>query len=79
MAEQPRPISKEDAPDPAHSYERSDANRETGMGSMKAPKTVPDEQADKLEGSVRNKQQTDRQLNSEDVVNQRKQSDPKKK
>jgi hypothetical protein len=78
MPEQMKPTSKEQAPDPAHSYERSDPARESGMGSMKAPKTDPQKQADHLEDSVRNKQQTDRQLNSEDVVNQRKQSNPRR-
>jgi hypothetical protein len=41
------------------------------MGSTAAPKTPPHKQPDHLEDSVKNKQQTDRQLNSEDVVNQR--------
>ena len=71
MPEQPRPLSKENAPNPAHTYERSDPNREAGMGRTDAPKTAPDKHADKLESTVGNKQQTDRQLNSEDVVNQR--------
>ena len=34
MAEQMRPSSPQQAPNPAHSYERSDPNRESGMGRM---------------------------------------------
>jgi hypothetical protein len=69
--EQMRPASEAKAPDPSNSYERSHPENEAGMGRMKAQKTVPAKRADSLEASVTHKQDTTRQLNSEDVVDQR--------
>lgn len=67
MAEQMRPASKEHAPDPSHSYERSDPKRESGMGKLDAPKGTPHPQADGTSSAVSNQQKPDRQLNAQDT------------
>jgi hypothetical protein len=73
MAEQMRPSSREQAPDPSHSYERSHPGRESGMGKLDddAKKAVPEDSPDKSEKDVPNRQDGDRQVNAHDVVNRR--------
>jgi hypothetical protein len=71
MAEQMRPLSKEQAPDPANTYERSNPDREAGMGRLDNNKGTPTNRPDGVEGAVTNKQQSDRQINAQDVVDQR--------
>ena len=73
MAEQLRPTSREQAPDPSHSYERSHPAREPGMGKLhgEADKAVPEDSPDKSEKDVPNRQDGNRQINAHDVVNRR--------
>ena len=71
MAEQMRPASREQAPDPADSYERTNPGREAGMGRLDNNKATPQESPDKQESAVHNRQDGTRQLNADDVVNQR--------
>ena len=71
MAEQMRPASPKDAPDPAHSYERSDPEREAGMGRLDTNKAVPTNRPDQMDDVVRNKQDPARQINAEDVTDER--------
>ena len=70
MAEQMRPASKEQAPDPSSSYERSHPDREAGMGRLDNNDSTPMRQDDKMEQAVKNRQDP-RQINAHDVVNQR--------
>ena len=69
--EQMRPASKAEAPEPSNIYERSHPENESGQGRLDSDKAVPSKCADSLEASVTHKQETTRQLNSEDVVDQR--------
>ena len=71
MAEQMRPASPQQAPDPANSYERTNPNREAGMGRMDNNKAVPADSPDRQDDAVGNKQDGTRQLNAHDAVNQR--------
>ncbi|MBV8780392.1 MAG: hypothetical protein JO353_03255 [Phycisphaerae bacterium] len=64
--EQMRPASKEQAPDPANVYERTNPNRESATGQTSAPKPPPATSADKLEQSVPHHQNPARQINAED-------------
>jgi hypothetical protein len=69
--EQMRPASKEQAPDPSNSYERSHPEHEAGMGRLDNNKATPTEKPDRIEDPVKNKQQGTRQLTGEDLTNQR--------
>jgi hypothetical protein len=69
--EQMRPASKAKAPEPSNTYERAHPENEVGQGRLGCDKPVPSECADNLEASVKHKQDTTRQLNSEDVIDQR--------
>ncbi len=75
--EQMRPASDEKAPDPSNSYERSHPENESGAGRMDNNKAVPTPRADSMNSSATNKQDTTRQLNSEDVIDQRSTARPK--
>ena len=66
MASQNRPSSKKDAPDPATNYERAKPEKEAGMGRLDAPKPAADENADRSQDAVHNKQ-VPRQINAHDV------------
>ncbi len=70
MAEKIRPLSKEDAPDPSRSYERAQPNAESGMGRLDNNRATPTPSPDQVEQAVTHKQ-PNRQLNAEDVVNER--------
>ena len=70
-AEQNRPASPQQAPDPANNYERAHPENEAGMGRMDAPKTTPEQKPDRQRESVANRQDPTRQLNAQDAVNQR--------
>lgn len=70
MAEQNRPLSPEQAPDPTNNYERSHPEREAGMGRLENNKATPTNDPDRQEQAVTNKQDP-RQLNAQDAVNQR--------
>ena len=67
MAAQMEPSSKKDAPDPANTYERANPEREGGMDRKFESQNTPD----KLEDSVRHRQDPTRQLNAQEVVNRR--------
>jgi len=69
--EQMRPASKAGAPEPSNVYERAHPENECGQGRLDADKTVPAKRADSMEASVSHKQETTRQLNSDDVIDQR--------
>jgi hypothetical protein len=62
-----RPSSKQDAPDPSHSYERSHPDREGGLDR----KYEDQKTSDKMEQSVTHRQNPKRQINGDDVVNRR--------
>lgn len=73
MAEQNpqmRPASPAQAPDTARVYERAKPEKEAGMGRLDNNKFVPEKSDDKMEHAVTNKQ-PNRQINAEDVINQR--------
>ena len=67
MAEQMRPASPEQAPDPSNNYERAHPEREAGMGRMENNKSTPQNQADGEQQAVHNKQQPDRQINADEA------------
>jgi hypothetical protein len=63
---QNRPASKEDAPDPAHSYERAHPHREAGMGRLDNDVSTPTDRPDQAHGAVKNRQDPARQINAQD-------------
>lgn len=65
-AEENRPASPQQAPDPANSYERADPNREAGQGRLDNNKAVPDASPDRQQQAVKNKQDPTRQTNGQD-------------
>ena len=71
MAEQMKPASPEQAPDPSNNYERSHPEREAGMGRMGTnPNATPQKTPDKSEEAVHNRQDPTRQINAHEVTNQ---------
>jgi hypothetical protein len=68
MAEQMRPASPEQAPDPSDNYERAHPEREAGMGRMDNNKATPQRQPDSEQQAVHNKQQPDRQVNAQETA-----------
>ena len=75
---QNRPASKEDAPDPAHSYERAKPEREAGMGRLDNNASTPTNRPDQSKGAVKNRQDPTRQINAQDEAqtNQRATREP---
>ena len=71
MAEQMRPASPQQAPDPSQNYERSHPGRESAAGRLDKEKTPPQESPDKSEEATPNAQDGSRQINAHDAVNQR--------
>lgn len=69
MAEQMRPASPEQAPDPTNNYERSHPSREAGMGRLDNNKSTPQDSPDMQEASSPNRQDGARQINAQDTVN----------
>ncbi|HEV2292675.1 MAG TPA: hypothetical protein VGR35_02400 [Tepidisphaeraceae bacterium] len=67
MAEEMRPASPKDAPDPSNNYERSHPEREAGMGRLDNNKATPQDQPDGETQAVHNKQQPDRQINAQET------------
>jgi hypothetical protein len=68
MAEQMRPASPSQAPDPATSYERAKPEKEAGMGRLdNNANATPENQPDRMDQAVNNKQPP-RQVNAEDVT-----------
>jgi hypothetical protein len=68
MAEQMRPTSPKQAPNPAHSYERSDPHREAGMGRLDSDESTPAERRDELQDSAPNRSDPTRQINAEESM-----------
>lgn len=66
MAEQNRPASPEQAPNPANSYERAEPNREAGAGRLDNNTSTPAARPDQLKGNVPNKTDPQRQINSQE-------------
>jgi hypothetical protein len=71
MAEQMRPASPEQAPDPSDNYERSHPEREAGMGRLDNNQAVPTESPHKGHEAVSHRQDGTRQLNAHDAVDHR--------
>jgi hypothetical protein len=71
MASENRPLSKEDAPDPTRSYGREKPEAESGMGRLDNNIATPTNSPDRAEDAVKNKQDATRQINAQDVVDQR--------
>ena len=71
MAEQMRPASPEQAPDPSNNYERAHPEREAGMGRLDNNTSTPTKQPDKMEEAVHNAHDGTRQLNAHDAINRR--------
>ncbi len=67
MAEQPRPLNPQDAPDPSNSYERSHPENESGQGRLDNNKSTPTNRADGQKESVPNRQKSDRQVNAQEL------------
>ena len=68
--EQMRPASPEQAPDPAHAYERAKPERESGQGRLDNDVATPTNRPDRGEQAVKNKQPP-RQVNAQQVTNAR--------
>ena len=71
MAEQMRPASPQQAPDPANSYERANPGRESAGGRLDKEKAAPSNEPDRQQDAVGNKQDGSRQINGQDAVNAR--------
>ena len=70
MAEQMRPSSNEQAPDPSFNYERSHPDREAGMGRLDNNKNAtPADAPDAIKDTVSNKQNPSTQINGQDAGN----------
>jgi hypothetical protein len=68
MANQMRPASPEQAPDPSYNYERAHPGREPGMGRMdNNDGATPANVGDQQDQAVLNRQKPDRQVNAEDL------------
>jgi hypothetical protein len=76
MAEQMRPSSKKDAPDPASSYGREDPNKEAGAGRLDNNISTPTNCADKIQETAPNRSQPDRQINAEEGLRAGERQDP---
>ena len=70
MAEQNRPASPAQAPDPATSYERAKPEKEAGMGSLDSPigESTPADHAERGDHGVGNRQDARHQTNAHDDV-----------
>jgi len=76
MAEQMRPSSNEQAPDPSNSYERAHPEREGGIGRVDSNKATPEPQADGTPAAVPNKHKPGKQINPQDTDEPEKQPLP---
>ena len=71
MADQQRPLDAKSAPDPARSYERADPKNESGMGRLdNNMNATPQETSDRQSQAINN-DHAPRQINADDVVNDR--------
>jgi hypothetical protein len=71
MADQTRPLSPDQAPDPSDSYERSRPEKQPGMGRLDNNEATPANDPDRTGDAVGNKQDPRRQINAHDAVNAR--------
>ncbi len=72
MAEENRPASPQQAPDPSNNYERAHPENEAGKGRLENNTATPAPDApDRQEQAVKNRQDGTRQLNAHDAINQR--------
>ncbi|MGH7213601.1 MAG: hypothetical protein ACREIT_02375 [Tepidisphaeraceae bacterium] len=79
MADQNPPVSSKDqAPDPARSYERAKPEAESGMGRLDNDVATPTDSSDKMHKAVGNRQKP-KQINADDIVNERDQQDPNRR
>ena len=76
MAEQMRPSSKKDAPDPAHSYERADPNWEAGAGRLDNNISTPTSRPDQIQETAPNRSDPERQINAEEGLRAGERRDP---
>lgn len=74
MARTERP-GQPSGPDPARSYERARPEEEAGMGRLDNNKATPARGGDPIKDAVSNRHAS-RQLNSQDVVNEREEPKP---
>jgi hypothetical protein len=66
-ANQSNPLTKENAPNPAHTYERADPKREAGAGRLtNNTNATPTSQPDKMAKAVHHAQDGSKQLNAEE-------------
>lgn len=66
-----RPASPQQAPDPSDNYERSHPEHEAGMGRLDNNVATPENDPDRQQQATKNRQDPTRQINAEDVTNQR--------
>ena len=71
MAEQMRPASPQQAPDPSDNYERSHPEHEAGMGRLDNNVSTPTKRSDKMDDAVGNRQDGTRQINAHDATDRR--------
>lgn len=65
------PQSPQHLPDPARSYERAKPQDESGMGRLDNNDSTPTDRPDQEHGAVTNRQDPTRQLNAEEVDDDR--------
>ena len=75
MPNENRPASKEQAPDPATSYERAKPEKEAGMGRLDNNQAVPTDRPDRQQDAVTNRQDPTHQINADDAKPSPKQPD----
>ena len=75
MAEQMRPASPQQAPDPSFNYERSHPEREAGQGRLDNNRATPARTDDKADNAVTNRS-TPREVTAHEVTDARKSNDP---
>jgi hypothetical protein len=76
MADQTRPTSPSQAPDPASSYGREDPRKEAGMGRLDNNTATPQNQPDDPQRAVSNRQPPQRQVNAQETGNARASNQP---
>lgn len=74
-SKRPQPIDPAVPPDPARTYERAKPEAESGMGRLTCDPSTPTDVPDQEDQAVGNRQDS-RQLNTEQVQNDRKSEDP---
>jgi hypothetical protein len=67
MPEKTQPLPQDQAPNPAHTYERTDPKRESGAGRLtNNSNATPTDQADKMAAAVHNAHDGSKQLNAQE-------------